>query len=152
MPEPGPRVWGAAKIVMSVALIAGAAAYLLGGSLRESLVYDRTVDQVVAQQRELTGEQIRVGGKLVPGSHLVAEGTSDHSFAIKGESETLRVRYSGLWPDAAQEGRELMVEGTLAPEGSMTATKVLARCPSRYKRRVSPDASTAPVEGSTPPR
>jgi len=147
--DPGPRAWGVVKVVVSVALIAGAAFYLLGGSLRESLVYDRTVDEVVAETQELAGEQIRAGGKLVAGSHVVAEGTSDHTFLIKGESQSLRVRYRGLWPDAAQDGRELMVEGTLADDGVMAATKVLARCPSRYKRRVntpgtSPDSAPRP--------
>jgi len=125
------------KVLVSVALICGAAAYLLGGSLRESLVYDCTVDQVALDRDELVGHQVRVGGRLSAGSHHIIEGTSDHEFALRGDEATVYVRYHGLWPDAATEERELMVEGTLGEDGVIVAERVLARCPSRYKRRVS---------------
>ncbi len=128
--------WGAGKIAVSLALIGGAAFYLLGGSLQGSLVYDRTVDQVIAERPELTGEHLRVGGRLVPRSLRVRPGTTTHEFELQGTAGDLPVRFSGLWPDAAVDGRELMVEGTLAPDGAVVADRVLARCPSRYKRRV----------------
>ena len=124
------------KIAVSVAVVVGAAAYLLGGSLSESLVYDRTVDEVVAEIRSLTNEQIRVGGKLVPQSLTVLPGSTTHEFTIHGGGKNVRVRYTGLWPDAATDGRELMVEGIVGEDGVVEADRVLARCPSRYKSRV----------------
>jgi cytochrome c-type biogenesis protein CcmE len=124
------------KVVLSVALVVGAAVYLLGGSLSGALVYDRTVDEVIAERATLMGAQLRVGGRLVPGSLRVRPGTTTHEFAIQGVGQPLEVRYSGLWPDAAAEGRELMVEGALGQDGVVEAERVLARCPSRYKRRV----------------
>ncbi len=152
MSKSGRRAWTALKVLVSVSLICGAAFYLLGGSLRRSLVYDRTVDQVVAERTTLTGEQIRVGGKLVPRSHRVPEGTTMHLFTIRGEQEVVLVRYRGLWPDAATDGRELMVEGSLDDDGILSADRVLARCPSRYKRRVSGTGGTQDENPEEPPQ
>jgi cytochrome c-type biogenesis protein CcmE len=128
-----------AKIVASVALIGGALFYLLGSSFEGNLVYDRTVDEVLAQRQTLEGESLRVGGKLVPLSHQVTAETTEHHFALQGTKATLPVRFKGLWPDAAMDGRELMVEGSLDEQGVVVAQRVLARCPSRYKRRVADD-------------
>ena len=141
------------KALVSVALVGGALVYLLGGSLESSLVYDRTVDQVVSEPQTLTGQLVRVGGRLQAGSHLVVEQTTEHRFTLQGESHTLPVRFNGSWPDAATEERELMVEGRLTPDGFVEAHRVLARCPSRYKRRVSPNTDNAvtPSLGATVP-
>jgi cytochrome c-type biogenesis protein CcmE len=143
---PGNRLWTALKVMLSVALIGGAAVYLLWGSLSESLVYERTVDQVVTEREALTDEQLRVGGKLVPNTLRVQDGTTLHEFSIRGEEEVVQVRYSGIWPDAATEGRELMVEGELDSDGAIVAERVLARCPSRYKRRVNGETYTVSAE------
>lgn len=132
-------LWLATKAVASLAFICGAAFYLLGGSFRETLVYDRTVDEVAEQRDELVSQRLRVGGKLVEGSHHIPDGTTDHEFVIQGKAQTLRVRFTGLWPNAATDGRELMIEGVLSEDGVVIADRVLARCPSRYKARVSED-------------
>ena len=124
------------KIAVSVAVVVGAAAYLLGGSLSESLVFDRTVDEIVTEISTLTGEPVRVGGKLVPESRRVLPDSTTHEFTIQGGGKNIRVRYTGLRPDAATDGRELMVEGVLGGDGVVEAERVLARCPSRYKSRV----------------
>lgn len=131
------------KVGLSLTLLLGAAAYLLGGSLRGSLVYDRTVDQVLAEARELRGERVRVGGRLTAGSLQHLGGTAGYAFALTGSEGNLSVLYGGLWPDAAVDGRELMVEGTMGADGAVRADRVLARCPSRYKRRVTPEADEA---------
>lgn len=131
----------------SIALICGAAVYLLGGSLRGSIVYDRTVDELMSELDTLDDPvRVRLGGRLVAGSHRIHEGTSDHEFTLTGDQHTVQVRYTGLWPDAATDGRELMVEGAVDQDGAINAERVLARCPSRYKKRVSVEASN----GSTP--
>lgn len=145
--RPKARVWTVVKVLASVALVCGAAVYLLGGSLRGSIVYDKTVDELMEELEDLAGPvRVRLGGRLVSGSHQIREGTSDHDFTLRGERETVQVRYTGLWPDAATDDRELMVEGTVGQDGVIDAERVLARCPSRYKKRVSVEASN----GSTP--
>lgn len=136
------------KVLVSLALIGGAVTYLFRGSLGESLVYDRTVDQLAAERAELAGERLRVGGKLMPNSLTVPAGTTTHEFSLRGESEVVQVRYDGLWPDAATEGREVMVEGQLDADGVIQAERVLARCPSRYKRRVNGETYTVSAENN----
>lgn len=140
--RPKSRALAVVKVLVSVTLIGGAVVYLLGGSLQDSLVYDRTVDEVVLSHGELEGHKVRVGGRLSAGSHRVISGTTDHEFALRGQETTVHVRYTGLWPDAATEERELMVEGSIGPDGVIDADRVLARCPSRYKKRVSGETPT----------
>ena len=133
------------KVVVSLALVSGAVAYLLGGSIGGSMVFDRTVDQLLAESESIAGQRVRVGGRLAAGSLHRPEGRAEHEFALDGQQRDLVVRFAGLWPDAAIDGRELMVEGTLLEDGTVRADRVLARCPSRYKSRVETAEPTGPA-------
>jgi len=137
-PEPTRSLSRVVKIVASLGVIGAAAAYLLGGSLGRSVVYDRTVDQVISESKQLAGGRVRVGGLIASGSLETKTSPSEHEFALVGSRRNLVVRYRGSWPDAATEGRELMVDGVLLEDGTVRADRVLAKCPSRYKRRVTP--------------
>ena len=56
-----------------------------------------------------------------------------YSFIIKQGLNELPVRYSGIVPDTFKEGGEVVATGHLGPDGTFEATKILAKCASKYQ-------------------
>lgn len=68
-------------------------------------------------------------------SHRDIEGGVDFVIADRdGEGETLRVEYEGVVPDPFRDGREVIVTGRLASEGTFVAEKdsLITKCPSKF--------------------
>jgi len=57
-------------------------------------------------------------------------------FEITHEDEALPVVYKGVRPDMLVDGSQTVVEGKYTAEGLFQATKVLLKCPSKYKERL----------------
>jgi cytochrome c-type biogenesis protein CcmE len=79
----------------------------------------------------------------------VAEGTekrteSGVNFAIhdrEAEDPTVPVEYQGVVPDPFREGREVIVTGTLAADGTFMAEKdsLITKCPSKFEEEYGDD-------------
>ena len=124
----------AIKIVISVVVVAGALSYLLFSSFGSSMVYYKTVDELLGEPERFAGQPIRINGVLVPGSVRQKPGTDEFRFQLKKNDQALDVEYSGILPDAMQDGRELVVHGALQPnERRFVASEILTRCPSKYE-------------------
>jgi cytochrome c-type biogenesis protein CcmE len=112
--------------------------------------YSRTVDQLVSHQASFMGKPVRVSGKLVHGSLGIGENGCDHRFRISGESTELPVRFAEcVVPDNLRDvpgiDVEVTVEGRPDSDGSLNATRVLTKCPSRYdKERLAAQGVKAP--------
>jgi len=88
-------------------------------------------------------------------SEVLAAGPSDESYQLTGEvvsyehdgadlefeiadrdggDETLPVSYSGVVPDPFRDGREVIVTGKLAEDGTFVAEKdsLITKCPSKF--------------------
>lgn len=84
------------------------------------------------EQYELTG---------VVAEDSVQHRGSDLDFAITdrdGESAELPVSYTGVVPDPFREGREVIVSGSLSPDGTFMADKdsLITKCPSKFSDNV----------------
>jgi cytochrome c-type biogenesis protein CcmE len=91
------------------------------------------------------GPSLRVGGKVADGT-LVRDGASV-SFTITDGHRDVPVRYHGEIPDTLRNGTEVVAEGTLHPGGTLAATRVLAKCSSRFVPKVERDARAAAHAG-----
>jgi cytochrome c-type biogenesis protein CcmE len=134
------------KIVASIALIGGAGTYLLADTLfadAEALTYFHPADAVLAQKTELVGKRIRMGGHVTKGSIFQKKGTLDYQFDVRPVPAMLKhpefanssvtVRYMGVVPDTFKDDAEVIVTGTLGPDGVFQANDLLAKCPSKYE-------------------
>lgn len=113
--------------------------YLAVTGAKSSMMYYYTPDELAARlttdpsARELG---IKMGGRVVPGSVQYDQRTLDLRFTIVDIASgrtTYPVMHNGPLPDTFEEGRDVVVEGKLAADGSFQATTVLTKCGSRYE-------------------
>jgi cytochrome c-type biogenesis protein CcmE len=124
----------AIKIIATVLVVGGAAAYLLASSFGESMVYYKTVDELLRERARFEGTPIRVNGLLVEGSVARKPDTDEYRFVLSKNGAQIAVTYRGILPDTMLPGRELVVEGALLPGGDeLAATEILTKCPSKYE-------------------
>ena len=122
------------KIIATVLVVGGAATYLLLSSFGESMVYYKTVDELLAERARFEGTPVRVNGLLVEGSIARKPGTDEYRFSLSKNGSVIDVSYSGILPDTMLPGRELVVEGTLRQGANELAGKeILTKCPSKYE-------------------
>lgn len=125
-------------IAGAVALV-GIVVYLAVTGAKGSMMYYYTPDELASKlvadptARELG---VKMGGRVVPGTVHYDARTLDLRFTI-ADITTGRTRYTvrhnGPLPDTFEEGRDVVVEGKLAADGSFAATTVLTKCGSRYE-------------------
>jgi cytochrome c-type biogenesis protein CcmE len=70
-----------------------------------------TVSELKSQVESLDSQQVRVGGRIVPGSIDWDDRTEEIRFAITDDKESLTIVYEGLVPDSFEPGAEVIVEG-----------------------------------------
>lgn len=101
--------------------------------------YSKPVDTLVAQKAAYVGKPVRAEGMLVHGSLTKGEDGCDHRFTIAKSDSEMRVRFpSCVVPDSLVDvpsiDLEVTVEGNLEADGSLAATRVFTKCPSRYEK------------------
>lgn len=75
-------------------------------------------------------------GKVADGSEERTEGGVNFEIVdLEGGSESIPVEYEGLVPDPFREGREVIVTGSLGPDGTFVGEKdsLITKCPSKFK-------------------
>jgi cytochrome c-type biogenesis protein CcmE len=137
--------WG---LLAALLVLAGGVLALVFSGGEEAVAYSYKVEEVQAQAADLGERQLRVQGMLVAGSLVRRDSPCEYRFMVRDQGvstgEALKVRYSlCVVPDTFRdrEGVEVTVEGRLSPQGHMEATKIFAKCPSKY------DPSTHELNG-----
>lgn len=125
--------WLNPKLLIVAAVLSAAVGFLVFNALGSSMAYFQTVGELKASGKGLNGEQIRVGGGVEPGSIEERALSEELRFLITDGTNTLPVVYDGIVPDIFQEDVEVVAEGTIGPDGTMVATKLLTKCPSRFE-------------------
>ena len=121
---------------------------IIGGILAVGLVfvfistasggqYALEVGQVATSPERYDGKRVRLVGHIKAGStqELVTAGQPELHFAIIDEQgHEVAVVYQQSRPDAYEEGRSCIVEGTLTEGGMrLDAQKLTVKCPSKYQ-------------------
>jgi cytochrome c-type biogenesis protein CcmE len=123
-----------AKIGMTSVILVGALVGLLWTTLSEGTEYYKHVDEVMVEPSAWYGKKLQLHGHVVEGSILRKRDTLDYRFQIENNGQTVRARYSGIVPDTFKHGSEVVVKGTLGPDGfDVEPNGVMAKCPSKYE-------------------
>jgi cytochrome c-type biogenesis protein CcmE len=117
--------------------VLGAAAALVLTAFQENLVFFFTPSQVAAQEAP-QGRTFRIGGMVEKGS-VKREGV-DVRFVVTDTAKSIPVVYSGALPDLFREGKGVVAQGQLGPDGVFRAREVLAKHDENY---MPPDAAHA---------
>jgi cytochrome c-type biogenesis protein CcmE len=79
------------------------------------------------------GGGFRVNGKVEAGTIVRLPTGQDVTFVMTDGRSTLPVVYHGIVPDTFVDGADVVVEGSLGPDGTFQADTLLAKCPSKYE-------------------
>ena len=118
----------AAIIVGGLAVVAIAAALVLN-ALNSNIALYVTPSEVAAGKTP-HGQAFRIGGLVKEGS-LQRDNLTVH-FTVTDLVKDVPVAYIGILPDLFKEGKGAVVQGRLEPDGSFTASEVLAKHDENY--------------------
>ena len=110
-------------------VVLGVATALVLKAFNENLVFFFTPSDVAAQKAP-QGRLFRIGGMVEKGS-LKRDGV-EVRFVVTDTAKTIPVVYRGPLPDLFREGKGVVAQGTLGPDGTFTAREVLAKHDENY--------------------
>lgn len=121
-----------------VVLVAGLLTLAISG-LGSGSRWDLTVSQAVGRMGEFRATDVRVRGTLVDDSLARMPGEKfGVTFAMFTEGDRIDVDYYDKAPDPLVNGAEVTVEGKFKGDGRFLATRVFAKCPSKYEGKAKP--------------
>jgi len=130
------------KFTTGAILIAGAIGYLAYSGAASSWQYYLSVDEAVRESASLIGKQVRVSGRISPGSLAIVDDRREATFELHGERHALHATCHCLLPDNLAANIDVVVEGTLQANG-INGHKVITRCASKYQPK---QTSNTPIE------
>ena len=113
--------WIAAGIVL-----VGIATALVLNAFRSNLVFFYTPTQVFGNEAP-RDRSFRIGGLVEPGSLARASGGVEVRFRVTDNARAIPVVYNGILPDLFKEGKGVVAQGALGPDGVFVASQVLAK-------------------------
>jgi cytochrome c-type biogenesis protein CcmE len=127
-----------AMIAAGVAAI-GIAVALVLNAFQSNLVFFFTPSQIVANEAPV-GRSFRVGGMVVTDSVRRGPDGVTVNFVVTDTAQSVPVAYSGILPDLFREGKGVVAQGKLGPDGVFHADQVLAKHDENY---MPPEAADA---------
>ena len=124
-------------IIVGILVAVAAATTLVLNAFRSNLVFFYSPSQVAAHEAP-ENRLFRIGGLVVAGS-LKRDGV-DVSFTVTDLAQSMPVHYRGILPDLFKEGKGVVAQGKLGPDGVFTAQEVLAKHDENY---MPPEAAAA---------
>jgi cytochrome c-type biogenesis protein CcmE len=128
--------------------VLGVAAALVLNAFQSNLVFFFTPTQVAAREAP-QGRPWRVGGLVEAGSLKRESNSLTVRFRVTDTRETIPVSYTGLLPDLFKEGKGVVAQGTLGPDGVFRASEVLAKHDENYMPPAAADAVKQAHEAMT---
>jgi cytochrome c-type biogenesis protein CcmE len=136
------------KIALTVVVLGLAFVGLLRATLREGTEYYKEVSEVASNPEAWQSKRLQLHGYVVRDSILRKRDSLDYRFKITQKvgdsSHVVTARYTGIVPDTFGDDAEVVLKGTLGPDGFAVAPNgVMAKCPSKYeaqKKAASPGA------------
>ena len=130
------------RVVVLLVLIAGSLAWVGTRALSGNLVYYVTPTELLAQQ-PAPGEQLRLGGQVVPGSVHSLSGIVN--FVVTDGTTRMTVVHDGATPGLFQDGTGVVLEGTYGADGAFHSDTMLVKHGEEY-RPPGPGETPGPVE------
>jgi len=126
-----------AAVIVGVLCAVGVATALVLNAFNSNLVFFYTPSQIALKEAP-TGRTFRVGGMVESGT-VKREGVTVR-FNVTDTAKTVSVRYEGVLPDLFKEGKGVVAQGQLGPDGVFVAREVLAKHDENY---MPPEAADA---------
>lgn len=127
------KTW--AKFGILIAAIIGTLVWLAAGGINETKTYYKTITELHQMGDRASGQRIRVGGDVAPGS--IERAGREVKFTLSQDQTTLKVVYNGIdpLPDTFRDGAQALADGKLGTDGVFHASKIQAKCASKYEAK-----------------
>ena len=123
----------------ALAVVAG----LVLSAFQQNLVFFFTPSQVAANEAPL-GRTFRIGGMVETGSVKRQPDGVTVRFIVTDTAKSVPVVYRGALPDLFREGKGVVAQGRVGPDGVFQASEVLAKHDENY---MPPEAAEALKQG-----
>ena len=133
-----PRTRRAVWIVAGLAAL-GVATALVLNAFRSNMVFFFTPSQVVSNEAP-HGRSFRIGGLVEAGSVVREKDALTVRFRVTDTAKTIPVVFTGILPDLFREGKGVVAQGEIGPDGIFHASQVLAKHDENY---MPPEAAEA---------
>ncbi|PYT14717.1 MAG: cytochrome c biogenesis protein CcmE [Acidobacteria bacterium] len=123
------------KFGLLIAAILGTLAWLAVGGISDTKTYYKTIAEVNQMGDQGKEKRLRVAGDVEPNS-IVRDGRNVQ-FTLAQDQLRLKVVYSGVdpLPDTFKDGAQALADGKLGSDGVFHATKIQAKCASKYEAK-----------------
>ena len=125
-------------IALAVSAFAGAAALILNAFQSNMVFFFRPTQ--VAEKAVPQAQDFRLGGLVEEGSLIKNSHDLGVRFVVTDLVHKVPVTYTGLLPDLFKEGKGVVAQGKLGPDGVFRAEEVLAKHDENY---MPPEAAKA---------
>jgi cytochrome c-type biogenesis protein CcmE len=109
----------------------GVATALVLNVFQSNLVFFFTPTQVAANEAP-QNRTFRIGGLVEEGSVERDKDALTVRFKVTDTAKTIPVTYTGILPDLFKEGKGVVAQGRLNPDGTFKASEVLAKHDENY--------------------
>lgn len=133
-----PRTKRIALVIGGLAALATAAGLILA-AFQQNLVFFFTPSQVAGNEAP-QGKTFRIGGMVEKGSVARQPDGVTVRFIVTDTAKTIPVVYRGALPDLFREGKGVVAQGRVGPDGVFQATEILAKHDENY---MPPEAADA---------
>lgn len=133
-----PRHKRVVAIVGGIAALAVAAGLVLK-AFNQNLVFFFTPTQVASNEAP-QARTFRIGGLVEKGSVKRASDGVTVKFVVTDTAKSIPVEYRGALPDLFREGKGVVTQGRLGPDGVFHASEVLAKHDENYMPPAAADA------------
>jgi cytochrome c-type biogenesis protein CcmE len=124
------------RAILSVLIVGTALGALLFTTMAESASFYKEVHEVMPNPDAWYGKNLNVHGFVVENSiakRTTGDGKLEYRFQIQNGNHAVTAFYVGTVPDTFKDGAEVVLTGTLGPNGfQVKRNGVTAKCPSRY--------------------
>jgi cytochrome c-type biogenesis protein CcmE len=124
-------------LIVGVLAAVGVGTALVLNAFNSNLVFFYTPTQIASKEAP-QGRTFRIGGMVVTGS-VLRDGLTVR-FNVTDTAKVVPVSYQGVLPDLFKEGKGVVAQGQLGPDGVFVAREVLAKHDENY---MPPEAADA---------
>jgi cytochrome c-type biogenesis protein CcmE len=125
------------KFAALIAIVIGALVWLASTGVNETKTYYKTIAELGNMGDRAYTNSLRVAGDIQTGSIQRAAGRVE--FTLVQDKLVLKVDYSGSepLPDTFRDGAQALADGKMGHDGIFHASKVQAKCASKYEAKPS---------------
>ena len=136
-------------IALGILAVVGGATALVLNAFQRNMVFFFSPSQVAAHESPRE-RSFRLGGMVEQGSLQRDEKSLTVRFVVTDFAQKTPVTYTGLLPDLFREGKGVVAQGKLGPDGVFHAEQVLAKHDENYMPPEAADALAKARKGQLP--